>query len=350
MDFSEKPFGTTKFGEKASIWTLRGKGGLVLEVTNYGGRINRLLVPGKDGKSTDVTVGFDSPAGWENSDAFFGAIIGRFGNRIANGKFSLDGKDYTLFCNDAKHCASLHGGRRGWDKYVWDAAPFSRGDDVGIVFSKSFPDGEEGYPGAIDAKVTYTVTAGNAWRIEYEATTTKPTPINMTQHAYFNMNGAGTILDQELMIDADAFLAVDANLKPVGDPRPVAGTPFDFRAFHKVGERIDDPDPVLQFGPGYDHNWCLNGSGFRKIAEMRGEKVAMEVWSDQVGVQFYAGNFIKDGWTMKNGLPLARRSYLALETQHYPNTPNRPDFPTTTLRPGETYRTVTEYRFSSLKG
>ena len=196
--------------------------------------------------------------------------------------------------------------------------------------------------------MTYTITPENVWRIEYEATTDAATPLNLTQHVYFNMNGEGTILDQELNIDADKYLAVDKNLAPVDVPRSVARTPFDFRAFRKVGESIDDPDEVLQFGPGYDHNWCLNGNGFRKAAELRGEKRAVEVWTDQPGLQFYAGNFIKDSWTMKGGRPMVRRGWLALETQHYPNSPNRPDFPSTILRPGETYRTKTEYRFKAL--
>ncbi len=341
-------FGTTKYGEKATLWTIAGKGGLIMQVTDAGGKIVRLLAPDARGSVADVTIGFDSIDGWERTDPYFGAIIGRVGNRIANGKFTLDGKEYTVEVNDTGHHASLHGGMRGWDAYVWDATPFEKGDDVGIVFSRRFPDGEGGYPGNVDAKVTYTITPQNVWRIEYDAVTDKPTPINMTQHVYFNMNGYGDILNQELMIAADTYLPVDADLAPVGGPVSVAGTPFDFRRFHKVGERIDVPDPVLQHGPGYDHNWCLNGEGFRKVAELRGDRRAVEVWTDQIGLQFYAGNFISNDWKMKNGRPMRHRGYLALETQHYPNTPNRPDFPSVTLRPGEKYHTVTEYRFKPL--
>ena len=338
-------FGTTRYGERAHLYTLEGKGGLRMEVTDYGGRVNRLWVPDASGKLVDVTIGFDSPAGWESTDSYFGAIIGRYGNRIADGKFTQDGKVYTLAQNDADHHANLHGGARGWDGYVWDAKPFADGDDVGIVFTRVSPDGEEGFPGTVTCKVTYTITPENVWRIEYEATTDGPTPLNLTQHVYFNMDGSDTILDQELQIAASKYSPVNADLAPVGPAAPVAGTPFDFRTFRVIGERIDDPDKVLQYGPGYDHNWVLDGEGFRKVAELRGRSRRMEVWTDQIGLQFYAGNFIKDSWTMKDGRPMKRRSYLALETQHFPNSPNRPDFPSTLLKPGETYRTVTEYRF-----
>ena len=340
-------FGTTKYGEKARLYTLEGKGGLRMEVSDYGGKVNRLWVPDAKGELVDVTIGFDSPAGWESTDPYFGSIIGRFGNRIADGWFALDGKTYTLAKNDADHHANLHGGTRGWDAYVWDAKPFADGDDVGIVFTRVSPDGEEGFPGTVTAKVTYTITPENVWRIAYEATTDRTTPLNLTQHVYFNMNGSDTILDQELQIAASKYSPVNADLAPVGPAASVDGTPFDFRAFHVIGERIDNPDRVLQYGPGYDHNWVLDGEGFRKVAELRGQARAVEVWTDQIGLQFYAGNFIKPEWTMKDGRPMKRRSHLALETQHFPNTPNRPDFPTVNLKPGETYRTVTEYRFKT---
>ncbi len=341
-------FGTTKYGEDAKLYTLSGKGGMVMQVSDVGGKVVRLLVPDRRGVLADVTIGFDDISAWESTDPYFGAIIGRVGNRIANGKFTLDGKEYEVGVNDTAHSASLHGGMRGWNDYRWTAVPFTRGDDTGIVFVKTFPDGEGGYPGKVVAKVTYTLTPENVWRIDYDATTDKPTPINLTQHVYFNMNGDGDILGQQLMIDADRFLAVNKNLEPVGAPVSVEGTPFDFRSFHKIGERIDAPDEVLQYGPGYDHNWCLNGEGFRKVAELRGDKRAVEVWTDQPGLQFYAGNFISDAWKMKDLRPMRRRGYLALETQHYPNTPNRPDFPQITVRPGERYHTTTEYRFKPL--
>jgi len=343
-------FGKTRYGEKARLYMIVGAGGLHMVVTDYGGKVVNLWVPDAKGEAIDVTVGFDSPAGWETTDPYFGAIIGRYGNRIADGRFKLDGRDYKVPVNDKSHNAALHGGERGWDAYVWDAYTFKNpdGSGVGIVFQKEFPAGEQGFPGCVKAKITYTVTPDNVWRVDYEAVTDEATPVNLTQHVYFNMNGWGRILNQDLMIDADAYLPVDENLKPVGAPKSVAGTPFDFRTFRKIGERIDDPDPVLQHGPGYDHNWCLNGTGFRKVAELKGEKRAVEVWTDQPGLQFYAGNFIDDEWKMKGGKPMVRRGWLALETQHYPNSPNRPDFPSTTVRPGETYRTTTEYRFKAL--
>lgn len=342
---AKRPFGVTKYGEKASLYEIEGRGGLRLVVSDDGGKVVRLCAPDAKGALADVTIGFDSPAGWETTDAYFGAIIGRVGNRIAEGRFALDGRTYEIARNDATHHAALHGGARGWSSYVWDAEPFERGTDVGVAFTKTFPDGESGFPGTVRAKVTYTVTAANDWRIEYEATTDKATPINLTHHVYFNLDGEGTILGQELRILASRYLPVDADLKPVGGPAPVEGTPFDFREFRKVGERIDDPDRVLRYGPGYDHNWCLDGEGFRKVAEMRGATRRMEVWTDQPGLQFYAGNFIDPAWKMKDGRPMVRRGHLALETQHWPNTPNRPDFGSVTLRPGEKYRTVTEYRF-----
>ena len=340
-----RDFGTTKYGEKAHLYTLRGKGGLTMEVTDYGGRVNRLLVPDADGKLTDVTIGFSSPAGWDTIDPYYGAIIGRFGNRIANGVFTLDGKTYKLELSDPDHHACLHGGKRGFHGYVWDAKPFEKGDDVGIVFSRVSPDGEDGFPGTVDVKVTYTITPENVWRIEYNATTDAATPFNMTQHCYFNLDADDTILDEELQLVASRYSPVNADLAPVGPAAPVEGTPFDFREFHAVGERINDPDTVLQYGPGYDHNWVVDGEGFRRAATLRGRTHSLEVWSDQPCIQFYAGNFIPNGGAINNGRELHHRGFLALETQHYPDSPNRPDFPSTILRPGETYKTVTEYRF-----
>ncbi len=343
-----RPFGVTKFGENARLFTLKGKGGLEMQVTDCGGKIVRLLAPDKAGALVDVTVGFDDVSGWEKTDAYFGAIIGRCANRIAGAAFELDGKVYKLAANDAGHNACLHGGVRGWDAYVWAAEPFTRGDDVGIVFTRTSPDGEENFPGTVAVKVVYTITPDNVWRVEFEATTDKTTPLNMTQHVYFNLKGSGDMLDHEMRIAAEKFLAIDANLAPVGEPRAVEGTPFDFRSFHTIGARIDAADPVLQNGAGYDHNWCLDGEGFRQALVLKTPARALEVWTDQPGIQIYAGNFISDGWTMKDGLPMKRRGYVALETQHYPNSPNRPDFPSVWLHPGETFRSKTEFRFKAL--
>lgn len=344
-----KEFGKTARGEEARLYELTGRGGLRMDVTDFGGRVCGLWVPDAAGRMRDVTVGFDSPSGWETTDRYFGAIVGRVCNRISGGRFTLDGKAYDIPRNDAARDAALHGGPCGWDAHVWDAEPFVSGDDVGIAFSRRFPDGEQGFPGTVDAKVTYTLTPDNVWRIEYEATTDAPTPINLTQHTYFNLDGSPDVLGHELRINADAFIPVDRNLSPLpGEPRSVVGTPFDFRTFRRIGERIDDSAPNLQFDPGYNHNWCLNGTGFRKAAELRGTGLSMEVWTDRPGLQLYTGNFIEDGWAMKDGRKLSRRCYLALEAQAYPDSPNRPDYPSVTIRPGEIYRAKTEYRFHAM--
>ncbi len=342
-------FGKTAYGEEATLYSFGFKGGIRLDVTDDGGKVVGLWVPDKEGRLVDVTIGFDDPSGWERSMKSAGAIIGRYANRIAGGRFMLDGKEYSLVVNDVKHGASIHGGVRGWNSHVWQALPFSRKDEVGVTFSRVSPDGEEGFPGTVKVKVTYTVTRAGTWRIDYEATTDKPTPINLTQHVYFNLNGGGSVLDHELQLAADRYLCVDANLKPVADNpvRPVEGTPFDFRTFHTLGERIDAPDPVLRHGNGYDHNWCLNGTGFRRVATLRTSAREVEVWTDQVGLQVYTGNAIQKEWKMKGGKPMLWRGWVALETQHYPDSPNRPEFPSVILRPGETFRSTTEYRFKA---
>lgn len=339
-------FGTDSHGGKAHLWTLRGKGGLVMEVSDSGGKLNRLLVPGPDGKLLDVTIGHDDIGGWDRTDIYTGAIIGRYGNRIAAGKFALDAKEYDIPVSDRKHNAALHGGTRGWNDYIWDAKPFVDGDDVGIVFMREFPDGEMGFPGTVNAAVTYTITPDNTWRITYNATTDKATPINLTHHVYFNLDGSPTILGHDLKINASRYLRVDSNLRPVpGEPAKVEGTPFDFREFRKIGERIDAGVDSLQFGPGYDHNWCIDSEGFRQAAVLKAGSRTLEVWTDQPGLQFYAGNVFTDDQVMKDGKKIGWRGFLALETQHYPDSPNRPDFPSVILRPGEVYHTVTEYRF-----
>ncbi len=350
LNDGSKPFGTDRYGDSAAVYTIEGKGGLKMEVANIGGKVNRLWVPDAQGNLVDVTIGHDDISGWERTDPYPGAIIGRFANRISGGKFTLDGQEYSLELNDASHDANLHGGFRGWDAVRWNAQPFE--DEAtgnrGITLSRTSPDGEQGFPGNVQVKVKYTITPENVWRVEYYAVTDKPTPVNLTQHVYFNLDGSGSILDHELQINATRYLAVDANLAPLaGEPAAVEGTPFDFRDFHKIGERIEDPNPILQYGPGYDHNWCIDGSGLRKAATLRGKSLAVEVWTDQPGLQFYAGNFFTDEQPMKDSRFIGRRNWLALEPQHYPDSPNRPDFPSAILRPGEEYSSVTEYRFSA---
>lgn len=345
-------FGVTKYGEKATKYTLKGVGGLVLEVTDYGGKVVKLFTADRDGQMKDVVVGFDGPEGWDNGDPYWGAIIGRYGNRIADGKFTLNGKEYTIPTNNAPGgipCA-LHGGPRGWDAYVWSTETYVDGDNAVAVFSKTFPDGDNGWPGNVEAKVTYTVTKDNVWRVEYEAVPDADTPINMTQHVYFNFKGesGGTIEDHILKIAADNFTPTTAGQIPTGEIRLVAETPFDFRDGMRIGERINEPDEQLEFGKGYDHNWVLNkGEDFGLAAKLycplNGRTV--EVYTSEPCIQVYTANWASYDQTAKGGEHLSFRCGIALETQHAPDSPNHPEWPTTIVRAGEKYRSVTEFRF-----
>ena len=359
--FKSASFGTTKYGEKAKIYTLRGAGGVVMEVSDYGGKIVRLFTPDRRGRLQDVVVGFDSPAGWDGGDPYWGCIIGRYGNRIANGVFKLDGRRIKLpALNNAPGGigCNLHGGARGWDAYVWKAAPFVKGSDVGIVFTHVSPDGDEGFPGKVEAKVVYTLTKDNVWRVDYEATTDKTTPINMTQHVYFNFKGeaGGTIEDHVMTIAASNVTPTDAGQIPTGEVRRVDGTPFDFRAGMRIGERINEPDEQLEIGKGYDHNWVLDegvmagGKGGLVKAgglycPLNGRQV--EVWTTEPCLQVYTANWASYDQKAKGGEHLSFRCGVAMETQHAPDSPNKPQWPTTTVKAGETYRSTTEFRFSA---
>ena len=261
--FEVTDFGVTKYGEKAKKYILKGAGGVILEVSDYGGKVVRLFTPDRDGEMKDVVVGFDDPSGWDNGDPYWGCIIGRYGNRIAAGKFTLNGVDYQLpALNNAPGGigCNLHGGARGWDAYVWDAEPFLDGDDVGVVFKRVSQDGEEGFPGEVKVCVKYTLTKDNVWRVDYEAIPNKDTPINMTQHVYFNFKGesGGTIEDHIMTIAASKVTPTDAGQIPTGEIADVEGTAFDFRAGMRIGERINEADPQLEIGKGYDHNWVLD--------------------------------------------------------------------------------------------
>ena len=261
--FSVSDFGVTKYGQRARKYTLNGAGGVVMEVSDYGGKIVRLFTPDSNGELKDIVVGFDSPAGWEEADPYWGCIIGRYANRIANGRFTLGGVDYRLpALNNAPGGigCNLHGGARGWDAYVWQAEPFVDGSDVGVVFTHVSPDGDEGFPGTVKVKVVYTLSAGNVWRVDYEAVADAPTPVNMTQHVYFNFKGesGGTIEDHVMTIAASKVTPTDAGQIPTGEIADVAGTAFDFRDGMRIGERINEPDPQLEIGKGYDHNWVLD--------------------------------------------------------------------------------------------
>ncbi len=351
-----KPFGKTKDGQLVQQYTLTGSGGVVMDVIDYGGKVVRLYTPDRTGAKTDITLGFNSVSGYETQDPYFGSLIGRYGNRIANGKFMLDGKTYTLPTNNSPGDlpCSLHGGNKGFDAYVWHSEPLSEGKSVGIKFTMTSPDGDQGYPGKLDVTVCYWLSPANVWRIEYEAVTDKATPVNLTQHLYFNFKGEaeGTILDHELTLFADQMTPVTKGLIPTGKIVPVKGTPFDFTTPWQIGARINADNEQLRFGGGYDHNWVLNNrSGKLAPAAALYEKTTgryMEVWTTEPAIQFYCGNFLTDKVPSKKpGRNLCHRGGLALETQHSPDSPNQPDFPSTILRPGAVYKTVTEYRFGA---
>jgi len=353
--YSVSDFGVSKYGEACKKFTLNGAGGVVLEVSDYGGKVVRLLTPDRDGKLKDVVVGFDDPSGWDNGDPYWGCIIGRYGNRIARGEFDLNGVHYKLpALNNAPGGigCNLHGGDRGWNAYVWAAVPFVNGQDVGVVFTRTSADGEEGFPGKVEAKVTYTLTADNVWRVEYEAVPDKDTPINLTQHVYFNFKGeaGGTIEDHVMTIDADVFTPTDKGQIPTGELRKVDGTAFDFRKGMRIGERINEPDEQLETGKGYDHNWVLNRGGREGLVfagsvscPLNGREVA--VYTTEPCLQVYTANWASYDQKAKGGEHLSFRCGVALETQHAPDSPNKPEWPTTIVKAGATYRSTTEFRF-----
>lgn len=357
-------FGVTKYGQAARKFTLRGAGGVVMELSDYGGKIIRLFTPDRNGRLKDVVVGFDDPSGWEEGDPYWGCIIGRYANRIAGGAFSLGGVEYKLpALNNAPGGigCNLHGGSRGWDAYVWDAEPFVSGSDVGVVFTHVSPDGDEGFPGEVKARVAYTLTADNVWRIEYEAVPGKDTPINMTQHVYFNFKGeaGGTIEDHTLEIAASKYLPTDAGQIPTGEIRHVESTPFDFRRGMRIGEMINLPDPDLEVGKGYDHCWVLDPDGTDGVWRENGALAyagrlecplngrAVEVWTSEPCLQVYTANWASYEQKAKGGEHLSFRCAVALETQHAPDSPNKPQWPSVFVKAGETYRSVTEFRFSA---
>lgn len=351
------PFGVTPEGDSVEVFTLTNAQGVTMKVTNYGGIILALQVPDRNGTFEDIVLGFDSLSaytsdGYLNANPYFGALIGRYGNRIEGGTFTVDGETYTLATNNGPN--HLHGGDKGFDQVVWSAEPYEAADSVGLVLTYTSPDGEEGYPGRLDARVTYTLTDNNEVAFDYHATTTAPTPVNLTQHSYFNLDGEGdgTILDHALMINAEAFTPVDSTLIPTGEFRSVAGTPFDFTDPTPIGARIEQQNQQLEYGMGYDHNFVLRRQDSdslhlaARVYEPDSGRL-MEVFTTEPGVQFYSGNFLDGSLTGKGGTPYEQRSGFALETQHFPNSPNEPDFPSTTLRPEEAYTSRTVYRFST---
>lgn len=317
--------------------------------TNYGGRIVGLWVPDQNGEMTDVVVGMGSVKDYaEATEPYFGATIGRVGNRIAKGKFTLNGEEYTIPTNNNEN--ALHGGNKGFQYVVWNA---DKPNDSTLVLTYTSPHMEEGFPGNLDVKVTYSLTSDQVLKMEYEATTDEATPVNLTNHAFFNLNGegSGTILNHELTLFADKFTPVDEGLIPTGELRNVKGTPFDFTEPHAIGERIEAENEQLEYGKGYDHNFVLNGTkanGMIKAATITGDKsgIVMDVYTEEPGIQFYSGNFMQGKNTLKTGAKDDFRTAFALETQHFPDAPNQPNFPSITLEPGERYHTVSKYGFS----
>jgi aldose 1-epimerase len=339
MSIQQTPFGTLADGTSIDLFTVTNKSGLVAKITSFGLRITELHVPDRDKTLGNVVLGFDNLKQYEAQNPFFGATVGRYANRIALGKFTLDGKSYQLPINNGPN--ALHGGTRGFDKVAWQVKP--AGDNA-VRGTYTAADGEQGYPGKLETAVTMTLNDQNELRLDYEATTDKPTILNLTNHSYFNLTGAGngTILDHVITIHADKYTPVDATLIPTGEIADVRGTPFDFTSPHAIGERI------AQAG-GYDHNFVLNKSnGMTDAALVRDPSSGrvMEVMTSQPGLQFYTGNFL-DGSNKGIGGAYSKSGAFCLETQHFPDSPNRPNFPSTVLRPGETYKQTTIYRFKT---
>jgi len=352
ISISKTSFGTMSDGQEVNEYTLKNEQGMEVSIINYGGRITHLLAPDKDGKFEDVVIGFDSLSQYQKNNPYFGALIGRYGNRIANGKFSLEGKEYKLPTNDGSN--SLHGGDKGFDKVFWQIEEMPKnGDNASLKLTYTSKDMEMGYPGTLKTTVIYTLTNDNSLEVNYKATTDKKTVLNLTQHSYFNLSGDFNkpIVDHEIMLAADTYLPVNKTLIPTGELRQVGGTPFDFRESKVIGEEINADNEQLKIAGGYDHCWVLNDQGsMRKVATAYHEASGrfMEVMTDQPAIQFYTGNFLDGTLPQRGGKGMyAQRTGFCLETQHYPDSPNQAEFPTTVLNPGETYNTTTTFKFST---
>jgi aldose 1-epimerase len=344
----KQPFGKTADGTPVDLYTLTNSKGVRVAITNYGGIVVSLFTPDRNGNPGDIVLGFERLEDYLKGHPYFGAIIGRYGNRIAKGRFTLDGVEYKLAQNNGEN--HLHGGLVGFDKKVWKARDFVDAEGQHLELRYTSPDGEEGYPGNLDVTVTYSLNEQNQLRIDYVATTDKPTVVNLTNHSYFNLAGEGDILGHLLRLNADYFTPVDAGLIPTGELRPVKGTPFDFTEPTPIGARIEQDDEQLRYGRGYDHNFVLRGGGsLAEAAEVYEPKTGrvLRVLTTEPGVQFYTGNFLDGTLRGKYGRVYHRRTGFCLETQHFPDSPNKPHFPTTVLRPGQTYRSTTIYEFSA---
>ena len=349
----KEAFGKTGVGTPVDLYTLTNKNGIEVRAITYGGIIISLRVPDKNGKFDDVVLGYESLDGYLAKSPYFGAIIGRYGNRIGNAKFTLEGVQYSLAANNGPN--ALHGGLKGFDKVVWKAEPFERPDEAGLVFTYTSRDGEEGYPGNLSVKVTYTLTNQDELIFDYHATTDKATPVNLTNHSYFNLAGDGKrdVLGHEVMLNADHFTPVEKTLIPTGQIASVSGTPLDFTKSTAIGARIEQKDEQMVFGNGYDHNFVINrkGAGLALAARVFEPTTGrvLEVRTTEPGVQFYTGNFLDGSITGKGGHVYKQRTGFCLETQHFPDSPNQPNFPSSILRPGKTYESRTVYRFSAEK-
>lgn len=351
MSIAKTDFGKTQDGQQADLYTLTNANGLVVKITNYGGTITELWTPDRKGNLGDIVLGFDNLKDYEEKSPYFGSLIGRYGNRIAKGKFTLDGQEYTLAVNNGEN--HLHGGLKGFDKIVWEAEPFQTDEAVGLKLHYLSKDMEEGYPGNLDVNVVYTLTNKNTLAIDYEATTDKPTVCNLTNHNYYNLagQGIGNNYENQLMINADYFTPVDEKLIPTGQLRSVEGTPMDFTQMTAIGKRIDADTTQLKYGGGYDHNWVLNKENENemslaaKVYEPKSGR-EMTIFTTEPAIQFYSGNFLDGTLVGKEGKVYKYRYAYCLETQHYPDSPNQAEFPSTVLRPGKIYKTTTIHKFS----
>ncbi|AYG79028.1 Aldose 1-epimerase [Streptomyces hundungensis] len=348
---SKRHFGALADGTAVDVWTV-ANGGTRLKVLSYGGIVHSLELPDRQGNLANVSLGFDNLADYVAKSPYFGGLIGRYGNRIAAGRFTLDGHTYQLPLNDGEN--SLHGGTQGFDKRMWHIDPFTRGSDTGLVLSRVSPDGEMGYPGTLKVRVTYTLTARGAWRIDYEATTDRPTIVNLTSHTYFNLagEGSGTIYDHTLELAAGRYTPVDAGLIPTGELSRVAGTPFDFRRAKPIGRDIRAGGEQLVRAKGFDHNWVLDkgitaSPGYALTLADPSSGRVMRMHTTEPGLQFYSGNFLDGTLVGSSGRAYRQGDAVALETQHFPDSPNHPAFPSTVLRPGTTYRTSTIHSFTT---